>query len=119
MRASARSPPPWCRGCSRTSGAARRKRRRARRVPPLLRRRNARRMRGACTRTKLGYDRRMELLAHTRIVMWEGASLWVVDATPVTSAEPRRTDFHAHHAIQVTIGLGGWFKLATEETSVA
>ncbi|MCF8504777.1 MAG: AraC family transcriptional regulator [Caulobacter sp.] len=61
----------------------------------------------------------MELLAHTRIVMWEGASLWVVDATPATGAEPRRTDFHAHHAIQVTIGLGGRFRLATAYTHVA
>ncbi|MEJ0023264.1 MAG: AraC family transcriptional regulator [Alphaproteobacteria bacterium] len=60
----------------------------------------------------------MELLAHARIVMWEGASLWVVDATPVTGPEPRRTDFHAHHAIQVTISLGGHFKLATEDVSV-
>jgi AraC family transcriptional regulator len=58
----------------------------------------------------------MELLAHTRIVMWEGASLWLVDATKAASPE-RRTDFHAHHAIQVTIGLGGWFKLGTASAS--
>ncbi|WP_310542852.1 AraC family transcriptional regulator [Phenylobacterium sp.] len=55
----------------------------------------------------------MELLAHTRIVLWEGGSLWVVDATPVTTPEPRSTEPHAHHAIQVTIGLGGTFRLAT------
>lgn len=61
----------------------------------------------------------MELLARTRIVMWEGASLWLVDATTNAGIEPRRTDFHAHHAIQVTIGLGGWFKLATEEKQIA
>ena len=65
----------------------------------------------------------MELLARTRIVAWEGGSLWVVDATPNTSPEPRRTGVHAHHAIQVTIGLGGIFKLAAErfsaETAVA
>lgn len=54
----------------------------------------------------------MELLAHARIVMWEGASLWLVDATKAAAPE-RRTDFHAHHAIQVTIGLGGWFSLRT------
>ncbi len=60
----------------------------------------------------------MELLAHTRIVSWEGASLWVIDATKVVGDEPRRTDFHAHHAIQVTFGLGGWFKLDTAELSV-
>jgi AraC-like DNA-binding protein len=58
----------------------------------------------------------MELLAHARIVMWEGASLWVVDATQVKSDAPRQTDFHAHHAVQVTLSLGGWFKLATEQS---
>lgn len=60
----------------------------------------------------------MELLAYTRIVMWEGGSLWLVNATPVTSIEPRRTDFHSHHAIQLTICLGGVFKLATAEGSL-
>jgi AraC-like DNA-binding protein len=60
----------------------------------------------------------MELLAHTRIVSWEGASLWVIDATNVVGDEPRRTDFHAHHAIQVTFELGGWFKLDTADLSV-
>lgn len=53
----------------------------------------------------------MELLAHTRIVSWEGGSLWVVDATQATTVEPRRTEPHAHHAIQITLGLGGWFRL--------
>lgn len=56
----------------------------------------------------------MELLAHARIVMWEGGALWVVDATP-PAAPDRRTDLHAHHAIQVTIGLGGRFRLDTPD----
>lgn len=56
----------------------------------------------------------MELLAYARITMWEGASLWIVDATPPAGVTPRRTDFHAHHAIQVTISLGGSFALRTE-----
>jgi AraC family transcriptional regulator len=60
----------------------------------------------------------MELLARIRIVSWEGASLWISDATRAQGAEPRRTDFHAHHAIQLTIGLGGWFKLDTVGASV-
>jgi AraC-like DNA-binding protein len=52
----------------------------------------------------------MELLARARIVMWEGASLWVLDAT--LAEEPSRTtDSHAHHAIQAAFGLGGWFRL--------
>ena len=53
----------------------------------------------------------MELLAHTRMVLWEGGSLWVVDASPVTTPAPRRTDPHAHHAIQITLSLGGRFRL--------
>jgi AraC family transcriptional regulator len=59
----------------------------------------------------------MELLAHIRIVMWEGASLWIVDATKAQS-EGRSTDFHAHHAIQVTLSLGGQFRLATADKHV-
>ena len=55
----------------------------------------------------------MELLAHARIVMWEGGALWVVDATPPARPEPRRTGLHAHHAIQVTMSLGGHFRLDT------
>jgi AraC-like DNA-binding protein len=54
----------------------------------------------------------MELLARTRIVMWEGASLWVVDATRPATPLPRRTDSHSHHAIQLTISLGGTFCLS-------
>jgi AraC-like DNA-binding protein len=60
----------------------------------------------------------MELLARIRIVSWQGASLWVSDATRARGAAPRRTDFHAHHAIQATISLGGWFKLDTANASV-
>lgn len=55
----------------------------------------------------------MELLARIRVVSWQGASLWVSDATPAQGPLPRRTDFHAHHAIQITVSLGGWFKLDT------
>lgn len=50
--------------------------------------------------------------------MWEGASLWISDATRAKGAEPRRTDFHAHHAIQLTVSLGGWFKLDTADVHV-
>jgi AraC-like DNA-binding protein len=60
----------------------------------------------------------MEVLAQARIVMWEGAGLWVVDATPADIRDKKRTDFHAHHAIQVTISLGGHFTLGTADESV-
>ncbi len=58
----------------------------------------------------------MKILADARIVIWEGASLWIVDATK--GPKDRRTDFHAHHAIQVSISLGGWFTLDTADTQV-
>lgn len=57
----------------------------------------------------------MELLARTRIVMWEGGGLWLVEATPAATRERQQTDFHAHHAIQVVVGLGGAFHLRTED----
>lgn len=57
----------------------------------------------------------MELLARTRMSIWEGGSLWIVDALPNPRPPPRRTDWHAHHAIQVTLSLGGWFRLDTAE----
>ncbi len=60
----------------------------------------------------------MELLAHARIVMWEGGALWVVDATPTATRDTRRTDLHAHHAIHVTFGLGGRFRLDTPDAHV-
>lgn len=55
----------------------------------------------------------MELLARTQISMWEGGGLWIVDATPAETRIRRRTDFHAHHAIQIVIGLGASFQLGT------
>ncbi len=60
----------------------------------------------------------MELLARTRIVMWQGASLWIVDATPMRQRETKRTDFHAHHAVQVTLALEGRFRLDTRDAHV-
>ena len=56
----------------------------------------------------------MELLAHARIVMWEGAGLWIVDAMPIKDRATKRTDFHAHHAVQVTLALDGHFRLDTK-----
>ncbi|MBM3599467.1 MAG: helix-turn-helix transcriptional regulator [Alphaproteobacteria bacterium] len=61
----------------------------------------------------------MELLAHARIVMWEGGALWLIDATPPATRKTRQTDLHAHHAIQVAMGLGGRFQLATPDLHVA
>lgn len=59
----------------------------------------------------------MELLAHARVVIWEGGALWVVDAT-APAVPGRSTDLHAHHAIQITISLGGRFRLDTPDGHV-
>lgn len=61
----------------------------------------------------------MELLARARIVMWEGGALWMINATPPATRKTRRTDLHAHHAIQVAMGLGGRFQLATPDLHIA
>lgn len=43
--------------------------------------------------------------AHGRILFWEGASLWILQAPP--GEQYPRTDFHSHHAVQITIALTG------------
>jgi AraC-like DNA-binding protein len=50
--------------------------------------------------------------AYGRMVFWEGASLWVLGTRPGEGAYPK-TKFHAHHAVQVTVSLRGWFTLET------
>lgn len=48
--------------------------------------------------------------AFGRIVGWEGASLWILDAPSYP-----KTGLHAHHAAQVTLGLRASFRLETAE----
>ena len=60
----------------------------------------------------------MEPLARVRIVMWEGASLWIVDAAQARIGETGRADFHSHHAIQISLSLGGWFQLDTQDAHI-
>lgn len=50
--------------------------------------------------------------------MWEGASLWIVDAAQAKPCETGRADFHSHHAIQISLALGGWFQLDTQDAHV-
>ena len=52
----------------------------------------------------------MSIEGRGRIAVWEGASLWVLAAARETGG----TDYHAHHAIQVTLSLAGDFELRTE-----
>jgi hypothetical protein len=46
----------------------------------------------------------MPTKAYGRMVFWEGASLWVLGTRPGEGPYPK-TEFHAHHAVQVTLSL--------------
>ena len=47
----------------------------------------------------------MKVAGRGRIVIWEGASLWIMQVVPARESGATSTDFHAHHAIQVTMAL--------------
>jgi AraC family transcriptional regulator len=49
----------------------------------------------------------MPVAGRGRILVWEGASLWVLEG----AGDHAQTDFHSHHAIQVTLALEGDFEL--------
>jgi AraC family transcriptional regulator len=49
-----------------------------------------------------------------KMAIGQGVSVWVLDAPDGLGA----SDFHAHHAIQMTIALEGRLTLATAETSI-
>jgi AraC family transcriptional regulator len=59
----------------------------------------------------------MATKAYGRMVFWEGASLWVLGTRPGEGPYPK-TDFHAHHAVQVTLSLRGWFTLERRDRQV-
>lgn len=54
----------------------------------------------------------MKYVGHGRIVLWEGASLWAFDV--LSESDMRAARLHAHHAIQLTLSLGGRFAIRTE-----
>jgi AraC-like DNA-binding protein len=51
------------------------------------------------------------------MVFWEGASLWILGTRPGEGPYPK-TDFHSHHAVQVTLALHGGFTLETRDRQV-
>ena len=59
----------------------------------------------------------MPTKAYGRMVFWEGASLWVLGTRPGEGPYPK-TKFHAHHAVQVTLSLRGWFTLENRDRQV-
>jgi AraC family transcriptional regulator len=50
----------------------------------------------------------MKIAVRGRIVLWEGASLWALEV-PLAALARRNTEIHAHHAIQLTLSVGGSF----------
>ena len=60
----------------------------------------------------------MEIAGRGRILIWEGASLWLMEALPEADGTIKSTAAHAHHAIQVTLSLGGRFELRTKDRTV-
>lgn len=57
----------------------------------------------------------MAVVGRGRIVVWEGASLWLLEnADQVAEVEP-----HAHHAIQLTIPLRGNFEIGVERETLS
>lgn len=60
----------------------------------------------------------MRRLANIHTAFWDGGALWLIEALARGGAEPRSTDLHAHHAIQVVFNLGGQFEIAGRDTAV-
>lgn len=61
----------------------------------------------------------MEQLAQVRIAAWQEGGLWLLNTEPLGPRAAPRAGFHAHHAIQIVIGLGGWFRLWTAEEDLS
>ena len=61
----------------------------------------------------------MEIAGRGRILIWEGGSLWLMEALPARGSSSNMTAYHSHHAIQITLSLGGQFELRTKDSAVA
>ncbi len=57
----------------------------------------------------------MQISGRGKIVVWQGGSLWLLAA----QRDVADTDFHAHHAIQITIALQGGFLIRTPDRSAS
>jgi AraC-like DNA-binding protein len=52
----------------------------------------------------------MPIIGHGRIIVWEGASLWMFEAEHGLA----QTEAHAHHALQITFAISGAFELGSQ-----
>lgn len=58
----------------------------------------------------------MTSLAHARIIIWEGGSLWVTDS--FAPPDRAQTASHAHHAIQITFTMGGAMEICSGDLAI-
>lgn len=61
----------------------------------------------------------MPKLGRGRILIWEGGSLWIMEAVSTNRQRSRLNDPHAHHAVQVTLSLDGDFEFESGAHSVS
>ena len=52
----------------------------------------------------------MPKLGRGRILIWEGGSLWIMEAMSPNRQRTRLNEPHSHHAVQVTLALDGDFE---------
>jgi AraC family transcriptional regulator len=57
-----------------------------------------------------------KVISEGRIVVWQGASLWVFDV--LAERDSRENRMHAHHAFQVTMAAGGTANIRTGESLI-
>ena len=57
----------------------------------------------------------MSVVASGRIVIWEGASLWLLSGASATA----EVSPHAHHAIQITFQLAGAYEIGLSDARVS
>jgi AraC family transcriptional regulator len=61
----------------------------------------------------------MPKLGRGRILIWEGGSLWIMEAVSATRQRARLNEPHSHHAVQVTLALDGDFEFESDAQRVA
>jgi len=58
-------------------------------------------------------------LGRGRILIWEGGSLWIMEAASGSPKRARLNDPHSHHAVQVSLALDGDFEFESGAHRVA
>jgi AraC-like DNA-binding protein len=61
----------------------------------------------------------MPKLGRGRILIWEGGSLWIMEAMSANRQRARLNEPHSHHAVQVTLALDGDFEFESGDDRVA